>query len=290
MVRSIPALRHAEIMRPAYAIEYDYVLSGQIDASLEVKSIKGLFLAGQINGTTGYEEAAAQGLMAGINAALSIKGEPSLILSRSEAYIGVMIDDLVTKGVDEPYRMFTSRAEHRLLLRQDNADLRLRRYGWKVGLVDSGRYDALVQKEKLIEDELIRMKKVFLQVDGKGVNLLQLLSRPEETYASLRAKYPEAYKDLGEAVNLQIELTAKYSGYIQRQSEEVDRLAHVEKMMIPKAFDFEGIDSLRTEAKQKFKKHSPHNLGQASRIPGISPADISIMMVELRKHATSSAQ
>ncbi|MEM1283510.1 MAG: tRNA uridine-5-carboxymethylaminomethyl(34) synthesis enzyme MnmG, partial [Chlamydiota bacterium] len=197
-IHSIPALRHAEIMRPAYAIEYDYVESGQIHPTLETKSVDGLFLAGQINGTTGYEEAAAQGLMAGINAVRKVREEDPFILGRSEAYIGVMIDDLCTKGLTEPYRMFTSRAEHRLLLRQDNADLRLRQYGHDLGLVDKVRYAKFLQKKEVIEQETVRLSKVFKQLNGKGFSLAQLICRPENSYKSVMSNYPADVNDYGE--------------------------------------------------------------------------------------------
>ncbi len=281
VIHSIPALRHAEIMRPAYAIEYDYVVSGQMYPSLECKNVEGLFFAGQINGTSGYEEAAGQGLMAGINAANKVLGRPAFILKRSEAYIGVMIDDLVTKGLDEPYRMFTSRAEHRLLLRQDNADLRLRRYGYELGLIDEERYKRLQHKESLLAAETERLHKVFKQCNGKGSSLMQLLCRPENTYASLLAEYPDALLDHGSEINLQIELTAKYAGYIERQQGEVAKLAHIEEISIPVGFDFSSVTGLRIEARQKLGKANPQNLGQASRISGVSPADISVLMVAL---------
>lgn len=286
-IRSIPALRNAEIMRPAYAIEYDYVLSGQMDASLHSNKVSGLFFAGQINGTTGYEEAAGQGIIAGINAALYVQGKAPFILKRSEAYIGVMIDDLITKGVDEPYRMFTSRAEHRLLLRQDNADLRLRKYGYELGLIDAKRYQKLLFKEQAIQEETVRLSKVFKQQGGKGFSLIQLLSRPENSYASLLQDYPDALKDYGEDINLQIELKIKYAGYIERQEGEVQRQAHVENIRIPGGFDFLNVVGLRAEAKQKFHKIQPINLGQASRIPGISPADISVLMIAITRDMRS---
>jgi tRNA uridine 5-carboxymethylaminomethyl modification enzyme len=281
LIHTIPALRNAEIMRPAYAIEYDYLVSGQMTASLECKTIEGLFFAGQINGTSGYEEAAGQGIMAGINAANRVLGKPPLILKRSEAYIGVMIDDLVTKGLDEPYRMFTSRAEHRLLLRQDNADLRLRRYGYEAGLIDQARYDKLLEKERLIAQEVQRLHKSFKQLNGKGFSLMQLLCRPENTYSALAALYPDVIKDHGEEINLQIELTAKYAGYIDRQNTEVAKLSHLENIRIPPQFDFSSINGMRIEARQKLGKAAPENVGQASRISGVSPADLSVLMIAL---------
>lgn len=283
VIHSIPSLRNAEIMRPAYAIEYDYVVSGQMSSSLECTSIAGLFFAGQINGTSGYEEAAGQGIIAGINAANYVLGKPALILKRSEAYIGVMIDDLVTKGLDEPYRMFTSRAEHRLLLRQDNADLRLRRYGYELGLIDKERYARLEKKEKAIKEEVLRLQKVFKQFNGKGYSLAQLLCRPENSYASLLSAYPEAIFDHGKETNLQIELEIKYAGYIERQQGEVNKLSHIENIRIPENFDFATVHGLRLEAKQKLIKLKPDNLGQASRISGVSPADISVLMIALMR-------
>ncbi len=282
-IHSIPALRNAEIMRPAYAIEYDYVTCGQIDSSLECKTIEGLFLAGQINGTSGYEEAAGQGIMAGINAANKILGKPPLILQRSEAYIGVMIDDLVTKGLDEPYRMFTSRAEHRLLLRQDNADLRLRRYGYDLGLINQEKYDRLLHKEKRIKSEMERLGKIYRQIGEKGFSLAQILCRPEYTYSTLLRDFPEAAADHGEEINFQIELNLKYAGYIERQAGEIAKLAHIENVKIPAQFNYNAIIGLRNEAKQKLSKHNPINLGQASRISGVSPADISVLLINLTK-------
>lgn len=282
-IHSIPALRNAEIMRPAYAIEYDYVISGQIDFSLESKQIEGLFLAGQINGTSGYEEAAGQGLIAGINAANRVLGKPPLILKRSEAYIGVMIDDLVTKGLDEPYRMFTSRAEHRLLLRQDNADLRLRKYGYELGIIDYDRYQKVCQKQNAMETEGNRLDKIFKQIDGKGYSLAQLLCRPENTYSSLLQQYPNDLVNYGEETNFQIELNLKYAGYISRQTSEIAKLSHVESTFIPANFKYEEVQGLRNEARQKLAKVRPQNLGQALRISGVSPADISILLIALNK-------
>lgn len=283
-IHSIPALRNAQIMRPAYAIEYDYVTSGQIKSSLETKLIEGLFLAGQINGTTGYEEAAAQGLMAGINAVKRVRGEDPFILSRSEAYIGVMIDDLVTKGLTEPYRMFTSRAEYRLLLRQDNADLRLRHYGYALGLIDEARYLKLELKRGAIDEEMERLPKIFKQLDGKGFSLAQLLCRPENTYRELMQRYPDDIKDYGDEINFQIELNFKYAGYIERQQSEILKFDHIEKILIPDNFEFKKVVGLRNEAREKLSHHAPRNLGQAARISGVSPADITVLMIALAKH------
>jgi tRNA uridine 5-carboxymethylaminomethyl modification enzyme len=282
-LRSIPSLRNAEIMRAAYAIEYDYLISGQIQASLESKTVEGIFFAGQINGTTGYEEAAAQGLMAGINAANNVAGKPPFVLSRSEAYIGVLIDDLITKGLDEPYRMFTSRAEYRLLLRQDNADLRLRHYGYQLGLVDRARYDRLQAKQQLITDEIRRFQTTFRTIDSRGYSIAQLLCRPENSYASFVQEFPTIVQDHGDEINFQIELNLKYAGYVERQQTEVEKLSQIERVQIPKPFDYHGITGLRTEAKQKLSHHQPENLGQASRISGVCPADISVLMVALTR-------
>ena len=289
-IHSIPALRHAEIMRPAYAIEYDYVVSGQIDASLECKKISGLFLAGQINGTSGYEEAAGQGLIAGINAGNKVLGKPPLILKRSEAYIGVMISDLITKDLEEPYRMFTSRAEDRLLLRQDNADLRLRKYGYELGLIDHARFEKVCEKQKTLNEESIRLTKIFKQVDGKGFSLSQLLCRPENTYKQLLERYPDSLVDFGEEVNFQIEVNIKYAGYISRQMGEVAKLAHIENVVIPSGFDYETIIGLRNEARQKLGAVQPLNLGQALRISGVSPADITVLLIALKRYQSKPVE
>lgn len=281
-IRSIPALRNAEIMRPAYAIEYDYAISGQIGPSLETKTVEGLFLAGQINGTSGYEEAAGQGIIAGINAANRVQGRSPLILKRSEAYIGVMIDDLITKGLDEPYRMFTSRAEHRLLLRQDNADLRLREYGYDHGLINAEKFSRLQHKQKIMAEENIRLQKIYKQSSGKGFSIAQLLCRPENTYNSLLKEYPDDLQDHGEEINLQIELSLKYAGYIERQQSDVAKLAHIENIRIPDSLDYSNVVGLRNEARQKLSNVKPQNLGQASRISGVSPADISVLLIHLK--------
>lgn len=282
-IRSIPALRNAIITRAGYAIEYDFVPSGHLSPTLEVRHIPGLYLAGQINGTTGYEEAAAQGLMAGINAAHQLAGRKPLVLQRSEAYIGVLIDDLITKDHKEPYRMFTSRAEHRLLLRQDNADYRLREYGYAAGLIDGTRYHRLQRENATIAQEIERLRATFCQSNGKAVTLLQLLARPENTYASLHESSPAGFPNHGNAVNMQLELYAKYEGYIARQQREVAHLAHTEDFSIPLGLDFFAVRGLRFEAMEKLSTFRPHTLGQASRLAGVSPADITVLRVALNK-------
>jgi tRNA uridine 5-carboxymethylaminomethyl modification enzyme len=275
LVRTIIGCENAEIMRPAYAVEYDFVFPTQLHPSLETKACRNLFLAGQINGTSGYEEAAAQGLMAGINAACRVKGFDSIILRRDQAYIGVLIDDLVTKGTIEPYRMFTSRAEYRLLLRQDNADLRLSEIGHKIGLLPDRKYNQVRAKEKAINNEVTRLYKTYY---GSNV-LAKILSRPEKVYKNL----PNRNETLPDEIIQQVEITIKYAGYIERQELEVEKFKTLEGKIIPDAFDFSTVPSLRLEARQKLCKIRPCTLGQAARISGVSPADISILMVSLKR-------
>lgn len=282
MLRTVAGLENAEVMRPAYAIEYDYVKSGQLNATLETKLFENLFFAGQINGTTGYEEAAGQGLIAGINAALKILNKPPFILKRSEAYIGVMIDELISKELEEPYRMFTSRAEHRLLLRQDNADLRLREHGYQLGLIDTERYERFIQKKNTIETQLLQLAKTFRQVDGKSASIAQLLCRPEFTYQRILEEFPGYITDYGLEINSQIELNLKYAGYIQRQTAEAAKMENSEHLLLPKELDFLTITGLSNEAKEKLNRFRPCNLGAASRISGVSPADITVLMVAIK--------
>ena len=282
IVRSIQGLENAEIMRPAYAIEYDYVTSGQMDVSLEAKSVEGLFFAGQINGTTGYEEAAAQGLLAGINAAAKVAGNAPLILQRSEAYIGVMIDELASKDLEEPYRMFTSRAEHRLLLRQDNADLRLRHHGYEHGLIDKTRFSRLQEKKSAVDQQITYFKRTVKRAGERSVSLAQLLCRPDYTTQTLINLFPDLVKDLGPEANTQVELSCKYAGYLERQHKEIERLESFESLAIPAGFDFKGVKGLRNEAREKLARFCPHSVGQASRISGVSPADITVLLVALR--------
>jgi tRNA uridine 5-carboxymethylaminomethyl modification enzyme len=281
-IHSIIGLEAAEVMRPAYAIEYDYVTSGQIYATLETKLVKGLFLAGQINGTTGYEEAAGQGLIAGANAACKALNLPPLIFKRSDSYLGVMIDDLIRFELTEPYRLFTSRAEYRLLLRQDNADLRLRPLAYPYKLISSEQYQRTLAKQSAITEEIQRLEKSFTSIAGKSTNLSQLLCRPDWDYAKALEAFPDRIRDLGEEINTQIETEIKYAGYIERQQREAAKWDQLDQISIPAGFNYDTIIGLRTEARQKLHQFTPSHLGQASRISGVSPADISILMVSLR--------
>ncbi len=295
MYNTVPGLENVKIIRNAYAIEYDCINAIQLRPSLEFKKIKGLFSGGQINGSSGYEEAAAQGLVAGINAALSVKKEEPLILDRSQAYIGVLIDDLVTKETMEPYRMMTSRAEYRLILRQDNADERLTKLGYRVGLIDQERMDKTIEKYNLVKDEVERVRGVNVGTSDQvqevlrrcgsqelttGTSLADLIKRPELSYQALAEidKYrPELAVEVAEQVNIYL----KYEGYISRQLRQVEHFKKLENKIIPENLDYDSIQGLRIEAKQKLAKLRPHSIGQASRISGVSPADISVLLVSL---------
>lgn len=297
MVRTLPGMENASIMRSAYAIEYDCIDATQLKLSLEFKSIEGLFSAGQINGSSGYEEAAAQGLMAGINAALKIKGEEPLVLDRSEAYIGVLIDDLVTKGTKEPYRMMTSRSEYRLLLRQDNADLRLTPIGCRVGLISEERFRRFENKKNQIETEVKRMEETVVPPSDKvngflaknnssaiksGIKLSELLRRPEISYEAL-CEIDDNRPPLSYAIQEQVSITVKYEGYIKRQLLQVEQFKKLEKKKLPRDLDYSAIHGLRIEARQKLDQVKPGSIGQASRISGVSPADISVLLVYLEQ-------
>ena len=302
MYRTVPGLEQCKIVRNAYAIEYDCIDSRQLYPTLEFKKIKGLFSAGQFNGSSGYEEAAAQGLLAGMNAALTILGKEPVILDRSQAYIGVLIDDLVTKENFEPYRMMTSRAEYRLLLRQDNADLRLRKIGFEAGLVSEQQYEDTLNKKYLIDKEIERLKNTvigaskkhqqFLEIHGSsllktGTSLAELMCRPELSYEILYEIDPER-KCLSEDVIEQVEIEIKYEGYIERQMKQVEQFKKMEKKLIPSDLDYQDVSSLRLEARQKLSAYRPVSVGQASRISGVSPADISVLLIYMEQKYHSS--
>ena len=300
MIKTMPGFENADIVRNAYAIEYDCLDATCLKATLETKLISGLYTGGQVNGSSGYEEAAVQGFMAGVNASLSALNREELVLDRSEAYIGVLIDDLVTKESTEPYRMMTSRAEYRLLLRQDNADIRLRRIGHDIGLVSDGDYERFLVKQEAISKEIDRVKKVTLGVDekvnsflrnhnsselkcGHGISMENLIKRPELDYdmlAELDPNRPQLSWRVREQVNIQI----KYEGYIDKQLQQVEHFKKLEGRLIPEDLDYNQLNGLRLEARQKLTKIRPANIGQASRISGVSPADISVLLVYLERY------
>jgi tRNA uridine 5-carboxymethylaminomethyl modification enzyme len=297
MLRSINGLENVEITRPGYAIEYDFVYPTELYPTLETKKMKNLYFAGQVNGTTGYEEAGAQGLMAGINAALRVRGEEPFVLGRDEAYVGVMIDDLVTKGVDEPYRMFTSRAEHRLYLREDNADLRLTEKGYSIGVVDINRYSRVVEKKRGIGETLGMLRSVRLRptkmtqemLKSMGLELIRnpvtledLLKKPEITIKML-ARIDNRLEEVNEDIAYQVELNVKYHGYTERQQDMIERAKKLEGKKIPLSTKYDEVSGLSREVIEKLTRVKPISLGQASRIPGVTPASITALLVHFKK-------
>lgn len=285
LLRSVSGLESAVITRPAYAIEYDYICSGQIHASLETKIISNLFFCGQINGTTGYEEAAAQGLIAGINAVLKIRNQKEFVPKRHESYIGVMIDDLTTRQLDEPYRMFTSRAEYRLLLRQDNSQLRLTHYAYQLGLKSLEEHLLVNKQKEIIEQEKKRLGKTFIKEGPHNISLAQFLRRPEISYQNLLQNFPETILDYGNELNNFIEIEIKYAGYLERQKTTIEKQILAEELLLPKEMDYSTILGLSLEAQEKFKKFTPATIGAASRLPGIAVADIQVLIIALKKNA-----
>jgi tRNA uridine 5-carboxymethylaminomethyl modification enzyme len=297
-LRTVPGLEKVEMTRPGYAIEYDFFPPTQLKPSLETKLVENLYFAGQINGTSGYEEAAAQGIMAGINAVLKLRKEKPFILDRSEAYIGVLVDDLVTKGTQEPYRMFTSRAEHRLILREDNADERLIGYGHTYGLISDDIYEEFKEKSKKVEEEKLRLKKVFIplssfgkflneKTDGKKVSLAYALKMPEITYDDLE-KIDQGSTEPPAPLREKVEIEIKYDGYIKRELKEIEKFKKLENMVIPEDFDYTGLKGFKREAKEKLMRIKPRSVGQASRISGVSPGDIAVLMVYLKQFMAKS--
>ena len=295
MYRTVPGLENCKIVKNAYAIEYDCLCPGQLHPTLEIKDIRGPFSAGQFNGSSGYEEAAAQGLYAGINASMQILGKDYIYIDRSEGYIGVLVDDLVTKENFEPYRMMTSRAEYRLLLRQDNADIRLRKKGYEVGLISEEKYQKLLLKEEQIQREVERLKKTvvganariqsFMEKNGSSplktaTSLAELICRPEFNYENIKEIDPDR-EELPFDVTEQVEITIRYEGYIDRQQRQVEQFKKLESKLIPADIDYDDVSSLRLEARQKLEKFRPVNIGQASRIGGVNPADISVLIIYL---------